>query len=282
MNDKQYNIIFSKDGVGKEGTSYNIERISPSGIATYLSCPRSFYYKYILGIDVDTNNFHLLFGTAVHKVLEEFDKNTENPLRFFTEVFNLKDLHKDAHAEYNASVALGLHMCRNYIESYDLIASAYGLKRGGIQELKFREFVKNPTTGELSSVKLSGIIDLICGKTLVDYKTAGKLWEPLTEPEKMLQSKLYSLWYYTTYGELPDKFVYPILIKDYKTSDYSNWIQFVEYTPTVEDLTLMWNIIEDVVQRIKHGYFPVGNGQTYHPKYCDCHEYEKMLFTGVA
>jgi hypothetical protein len=41
-----------------------------SKIDSYLRCPRSFFYRYILGWEIDSDNYHLIFGQAWHKGME--------------------------------------------------------------------------------------------------------------------------------------------------------------------------------------------------------------------
>jgi hypothetical protein len=49
--------------------------LDSSKLQAYLQCPRSFFYRYVLGWTSDKPNNHLVFGTAWHKALEHVINN---------------------------------------------------------------------------------------------------------------------------------------------------------------------------------------------------------------
>ena len=64
------------------------EIIDPSKIQEYMSCPRKYFYRYMLGWRYDNSNVHLVFGEAWHRAMEYLLKHdySENSI---TEAFNL-------------------------------------------------------------------------------------------------------------------------------------------------------------------------------------------------
>lgn len=53
----------------------------PSKVQEFISCPRKYFYRYVLGWEREGSNFHLVFGEAVHRAMAhllETDYSPEN------------------------------------------------------------------------------------------------------------------------------------------------------------------------------------------------------------
>ena len=55
------------------------EYLSPSSINTYYKCPRSYHYNYLLKLP-QPPSIHLVKGSVVHKVLEDFFRKFDSRL----------------------------------------------------------------------------------------------------------------------------------------------------------------------------------------------------------
>jgi hypothetical protein len=49
----------------------SFERLDPSKMIAFETCPRKFFYRYVLGWTVESANNHLIFGQAIHKAMEQ-------------------------------------------------------------------------------------------------------------------------------------------------------------------------------------------------------------------
>jgi len=57
-------------------------KLSASSINTFLSCPLKFKFRYVDRVDAPSDSPHLIYGTAVHKAIEEFHKSIWHGQRF--------------------------------------------------------------------------------------------------------------------------------------------------------------------------------------------------------
>ena len=44
--------------------------VDSSKLQTFLDCPRQYWYRYVMGWDLDRPNQHLIFGTCWHSALD--------------------------------------------------------------------------------------------------------------------------------------------------------------------------------------------------------------------
>jgi len=67
-----------------------------SKVQEYAACPRSYFFRYILGWDLETENHHLIFGQAWHKAMEVLTskgakpENIEEAFAAFGSIYNAK------------------------------------------------------------------------------------------------------------------------------------------------------------------------------------------------
>lgn len=237
-------------------------RLSPSSINTYLKCPREFYLTYIKRLPRGKSR-HLVKGTVVHDVLEEFYACYEESMearvdRLFEEVWqdNLK--------EWN-SLKLSVEETRQEREDCRRILLLHvallqikmdGLIEGGKAKNKREAFrYLSPSFKELwiedKELGLCGYIDRVDvdfnGNTKIcDYKTSKKYGLGMPEDYR-LQCGIYALLYYRDtdilpetvsinylrYGEEPSIFVTPSLVQD--TLQKVQFVRDNTYSRELED-----------------------------------------------
>lgn len=274
---KTFNLQFSDRDVGKETSSFMLDRISPSMLGTYLQCPLAFYYGSILKVQIPQENLHLLFGTAVHKAIEEMYNGNPDMEGVFAQTFNYNALDPKSQQQHSQYTLLGLDMVKNYQILQPKLDSIYHLSKGN-SEFRFKKPIINPVTGEASRIPLSGVVDRVLTDKakgrIVEYKTSKDLWSS-KETRFKTQSRLYNLWMYTEFGYISDETIYIVLLKKFKATAYDKTVQVIRYRPTKEDLAEAWEELDTVLDKIEAGMFerPLSG----HPRYCDCFKYERAL-----
>lgn len=257
----------------KNTKHFKLDRVSPSMIGCYLSCPLDFYYKYVAKVQMPFDKIHLVFGSAIHKALEDM-LVVKDPTKVFVKEFDIKKLNDGEQHLHKEYLALGKEMIINYIEKYPTLDKLYGLSKG-TPEKRVRRHLINPITGEESSVPLSGIIDKLTDNgCIIEYKTSKNKWKE-TETKFKVQFLLYNLWYYSEHNKLADKTIYLVLLKKFKRHKRDQVLQVIEASVTHDDLAEAFEEVELVIDKIHSGMFDRPTG--YHPPYCDCYKYEKLL-----
>ncbi|MBD3164129.1 Dna2/Cas4 domain-containing protein [Candidatus Woesearchaeota archaeon] len=196
---------------------------SPSSINTYRQCPRRYYYQYVLRLPTRPS-IHLLRGTIVHAVLENFfslDPSTlsNDEYRFGIRAYIQACLFKEWKNRKKELRKLGLsdpELEQYLIESQEMVIS-FADKFSDKLELKLSsgiginkafELLKPEMEQDMGNDELMirGRIDAIhrdSSRTLIlDYKTSNK---DEISPEYRLQLGIYSLMYKLNYGIMPDK-----------------------------------------------------------------------------
>ncbi|MBC8444464.1 PD-(D/E)XK nuclease family protein [Candidatus Woesearchaeota archaeon] len=192
---------------------------SPSSINTYRQCPRKYYYSYIEKIKT-LPNIHLLRGSALHKVLEDFfnidvsNVSKEN-YEFELGIIAHESFKREWETKRDELSKLGLQdaqLAFYYKESKDMLDN--WLKRFFDKLKKEEEFVSGferikPLTEVYFKSEehgLQGFIDAIEdveGKiSLIDYKTSKR--DHMSEDYR-LQLAIYALMYYEKYDKLVAK-----------------------------------------------------------------------------
>lgn len=205
------------DGRSKERFDF-----SPSALTQYLTCPRSYYYKYVAKIKAQRADNDIIsvadFGTVVHKTAE----------LLFTEVLNqgnvtpsrieacLNDkalidslIDKAFSEEDKNNITFTKSTVSNYINkllrfeksdktkvtSFDFVKAEFGDKS---QEDECETYIKNPSAGQ-HDFKIYGKIDRIdlaemangLGKCfrVIDYKTGGQ-YAPVKDMDELFNYRL--------------------------------------------------------------------------------------------
>ena len=274
---KTFNLHFSDKQLGKSNSSFMLDRISPSMVGAYLNCPLAFYYAFIAKVKIPEKNLHLLFGTAVHKAVEEMYNGNPDLTTVFRETFDIGKLDPISQKEHGQYMLLGLDMVKNYAELHPKLDKIYHLAEGN-SEFRFKKPIINPITKEATRIPVSGVVDRIVdpkGKgRIIEYKTSKDVWSP-KESRFKVQSRLYNLWLYTEFGFISEETIYIVMLKKFKTSKFDKTVQVIRYKPTIEDLAEAWEELDTILDKIEAGVF---ERPTHgHPRYCDCYKYEKAL-----
>ncbi|WP_047980644.1 PD-(D/E)XK nuclease family protein [Ornithinibacillus contaminans] len=129
---------------------------SYSRLKLYETCPRRFYYKYVLGIPENTSTSFLALGKAVHKAIESIIKGISFE-EAIIEGYSECDFHPDVSIE----------------EISKLVKNASATKNMGETEIYFRL----PLSNSPNAPEIQGYIDLVKGNRLEDWKTNWKMYD---------------------------------------------------------------------------------------------------------
>jgi len=253
---------------------------SPTKIVDYLNCPLLFYFRYILKVKIPTKQIHFIFGSGIHAAIEGIIHNAkasnddkQDVLKMFLSEYQkdkMMDEEKDLYDEY---LKLGKSMIKHYESIHPTLNNLYDLNNGK-SELFIKGHLKNPITGQLSSLPISGRIDRLTNSgRIIEYKTAKNKWKEKDVAFKA-QTLLYNLWYHTNFGKLPEETVYIILLKKEPKVGAENY-QVLTHNTTTTDLASVWEETELIFDKINANEFDRPHG--WHPPYCDCYRYAKYL-----
>jgi len=204
---------------GKGKPIIALPRLSPSSINSWNKCPREFYYNYILKAKV-VPNIHLIKGSLVHQVLENFFKEYHTDGKnwllneFVTEWVKQKlpiaqlEMPEDELLVHKKDA---FRMIMDYYTVHTRKLTAL-IEFGKAESERHAFFLLKPKFRELwvesSELKCAGYIDRVDVDyndimTLGDYKTSSKFGIGLSEDYKR-QLSIYALLYEEVKGRLPD------------------------------------------------------------------------------
>lgn len=251
-----------------------LEKFSPSMLIDYMSCPMSFYYKNIAKLKLPQQpQIHLLFGSAIHAAVENIYIN-EDPFKIFTETFDKEKLLPEEYAKYEEFVPLGHEMIKNYQAEHPMLDKLYDLNNGQ-SELYIKRKLINPLTQEVMEIPMSGRIDRMTNSgKVVEYKTSARPWQQ-NDVVYRTQTMLYNLWYHSEYQTVPEETIYIILIKQFKRTGKSKVIQVLSNHATINELASMFDEVKMILTKINNRIYEKPKG--YHPHWCDCYKFEKLL-----
>lgn len=245
--------------------------MSYSGARDYLSCPLLYWYRHHCGYILPGRPLQLVFGSALHKALEMYHTKKKDPVDIFKSEFTLDAIDSIPAKKYKEELSNGIRLLAKYLG----LAADLGLtKEITSSESKFSIPLLNPSTGEQSKFcnRMTGIVDYMKAeqKTLGDYKTSSKKYTQEMIDES-LQPTFYAYWYYMMHGELPAAFEYIVFRKNIKREP----IQILKTARTMEDITALFYLIEEIAKKIDAGLFK----RTRHEKYdfCDCKKYDEFI-----
>jgi RecB family exonuclease len=147
-----------------------MEIMDSSKIKEFLTCPRKFFYSYMLGLRSLSTNQHFVFGSALHLALEHLYKNRLNPdelpaaMKIFMDEYRTEISEEEEHQyapktpEF-AYLALDGYLkvySNSDIATYDVVATEVPIEIEIHPEM--------PT-------KLTGVLDLV-----LRSKRDGKIW----------------------------------------------------------------------------------------------------------
>jgi len=196
-----------------------IARLSPTSILTYYRCPREFYWTYVAKIKTKPN-IHLVKGSIIHKVLENFFKSYQSaPKTWLRE--NFRDEWKKNDVLIKSLELNNKELMLHKKDSFRMVMDFYSSHKRKVDALVANEkaeneqhafFLVKPKLRELyikdEELNCAGYIDRIHKDynniiTLGDYKTSSKFGIGLPEENKR-QLSLYALLYYRKEKIMPD------------------------------------------------------------------------------
>ena len=226
---------------------------SVSQIQAYLGCPLKYRFQYVDQIPRPWRPAALVFGSSVHAAVEWFHKerlagakpSAEDVLKIFDAdwfaqtlepvVFQGSETKEDLQAK-------GQAMLRLYVEE-EHSAEPVAVEEG------FELDLADPESGELLSVRLRGIMDLIeQGDTVVELKTAARAL-PAGDLERHLQLSTYALVHLLLHRRVP-KLRIDMLLKTKAPR-----LERFETTRTLQDLSWTARLIERTARAIEGGHF---------------------------
>jgi len=195
------------------------KNISPSSVNTYFKCPRSYFYNYIAKLKTKPS-IHLVKGTIVHSVLEDFFRGYKNDMeqhmltlfskRWEKSEQSIKDLEIS-----DEEIAAAKQDCLNIINEYYVSIERQMkslIQAGKAENLQHAYYLIKPKFREkkVSNEDLHclGFIDRISegydgALTLGDYKTSSKYGIGLPMDYKR-QLAIYALLYSLQEKTTPD------------------------------------------------------------------------------
>lgn len=169
-----------------------LPKLSATKIQTYMTCPTWYKYRYIQGVS-DRPNVYGLFGSAMHKAIEQWYSDGKDPHITLQE--KMSDIHWDTQFIEQASrlTAQGHSM----LDTLDLAEHI---------PVDLEKYFNLPyPNAENAICTIQGYIDVATDKYIVDWKT-GK--EKPTKLNDNIQFIIYYWAFEQLYGKAPDYVVY--------------------------------------------------------------------------
>ena len=275
-----------------------LDRISPSMLDSYETCPRLFYYRDWLKLQIDQDKIHMDYGTAIHNSIAtiylEYDNHFggawqagdfKKVLATFSQNWKQSNVSQSSY-EKVMSTNFGKEMGFNNKESLYEYMNDDGIKilesywnekenllvRHGIDlvdfEIPMRVPMVNPSNPkEQLPIPLSLRIDSETRdkKKGVDFKTSKGKYDPV-ETRRKIQGQCYC------FAKGYREFDYIILRKDLKSDDR---IEIVSLTYDEADMQAFYHRVKAILANISQRNFDRPNRG--HMGWCDCFKYEELL-----
>lgn len=257
-----------------------INRITPSMLVEYENCPRLFYYRSWLGLQLPTPKIHLKFGTAIHSIIDEmytYPNREFNEKIIFESIkskFPIESIDDKEYTEFertnkhNEMILDGVEMLKQFHQEKEILWAK------GVQpirmELPLKLDIFDPKTKQKLEVPMSLRLD---GETengnIIEFKTSSAKYD-VFETHLSNQARSYVLAQYCRTGRIPEVH-YVILIKKRKNEK----IQHLHLHYDEADLLAFYSKIGSMLEQIKNREFNIpARG---HMNYCDCIKINKIL-----
>lgn len=255
-----------------------LDRITPSGLMMYKSCPKAFYYVVWLGLKLPQSTVHLDFGTAIHEAIDvmyggrnskglwDDDSSAYKALDVLKQKFTRESCESDQ--QFIEMLEDGILIVREYWSEKEILLSQ------GFNPIQFeipgKEIMVNPETKEPLPVPLSYRLDAILADHGVgEFKTSSTAYDPF-EVRARPQSLCYVWAYYQKYGVIP-RLHYVVMRKKLK----KNKIQHLKFKYEMADILAFDAEVRSILEKIKNKEF--SRPMKGHPRYCDCEKFEAAL-----
>lgn len=281
-----------------------MEKISPSALDCYESCPKLFYYQNWLGLKLDEDKLHMDFGNAIHESIghihrlydtnfgggwvgqifadvEEFfshqwtiSKIPDHTFHKYMETKkgkesgfkNKKELHQYFYDD-------GVAILQSYWDNKEVLLTQHGHDWSEF-EIMMKQEMRNPLDQtEKLPIPLSLRIDARNrAKTKMgDFKTSGSKYDPV-ETRKKIQGQCYVFADFMQTGKLIGDFDYVVLRKGLKSI---NRVEVVPLHYDLMDMEIFYQRVKSILHKIANREFerPIIG----HAGFCQCKKYDEAL-----
>lgn len=195
-----------------------MEALRQSSVKTWLQCRALFYGRYILGLDLDSTDPNLEYGTLFHQNVERYHLGGPYDAELI--------------AAYTEQVPVNGHAHRQWLE------------------LPFNFCPRHPVTGQELDIPFTGTIDRVVEHiSLYDLKTSRTSWSQKRADED-IQATAYAYYWWQEKGELLP-FTFVIVRKDWKPTSRFAPLQMVTTTRTEADFAQFFNLLCTIGREIK-------------------------------
>lgn len=182
-----------------------LQTISASKLKIFKTCQRQYYYKYVLHPDKRPDaeyGLSALLGSSIHKAIECYYRNGDEPLLVFQEQF------AGTYAQWidEGRIVKGEEWFTKSLSDGKSMLRKFEWGKWKPKELEYRFTLPFPNK-TVPLCNINGYIDFIdkCGNGIViDFKTSNKMpksWELDNDPQFII----YAWAYLQIYGVMPDK-----------------------------------------------------------------------------
>ena len=249
-----------------------LRNFSPSKFIEYKECPKAFYYKHIAKIQLPEKKIHLLFGEAFHKAFDDLldDKTLLESKKEFSSIFAIDKLANEEKPNHQKLFEIGLMMLDKINNEIPILNLKYGIKNNCLNEQWLECILEDPFTKEKLTLPIKGKADKIVNdEDIWEVKTSSGKWNE-NDIKYKWQTMFYGWTYFILKGRHPKNIRYLIVTKQ-KTPQ----IQILEANYTLDDYSKLFTECKNIINKIELGIYD--KTEEWHPKYCSCYEYEKLL-----
>jgi hypothetical protein len=217
-----------------------IKTISASAFSTHETCPLQYKYNYIYHLEQLPNEAFEI-GTLYHKCLEDYYNGIPKEII-------LDELKKKIIVNKTDTEIKKFGLIRKMFEKYLL----YPIE-GETIKTEYRFKIQMPNI----DIPVTGVIDRITSKGIIDYKTSSYDYEPL-ELNNNIQIDIYSYIRWKETGTLPEVIFH---INNKKKADRDDYVpQVIKIKRTEQDMKNLEEKIFTKVAIIKEGNFEPNPG----------------------
>lgn len=239
-----------------------LKYISYSRLKLYDTCPRCFYWQYVLGYKTLKDPIYFVFGKAVHTALAQFYSNERyrihpmstptapaDPIEMFKDEMRkgYVNVSESNRKSLDQSVYIGIKLLDNFMKSKERMF----VDPEGIEHEYFIDF-QNPVTKEMAGVKFKGYIDLFSyDDWIVEHKTSVSEWKQ-ERADKEFQASAYALAFYLLKGKMPRGIVYQIFVKQVTRPRVQTIITYRD----MKDMVQFYEWGSDIISKVRQGIYP--------------------------
>jgi putative RecB family exonuclease len=230
--------------------------LTPSKLVSYIQCPKRFSFQYIERVPETTVSSAVVFGKAMHTVLEIFHRAaaargivcTQMLMRCFTIEFESEVSKREVVIYRPQETFVRLQREANGLlhayRSAGLIATITGVEQA------FEAPSPLNVAGETVPTWLRGRMDLVlAGDTIVEFKTSMRQTD-IQSLENNIQLLAYAAAYRSLHGVTPAIRVITFVRGETPLVDFHSVI------PSEMQLDRFWDVLEDVRSKIESGWYP--------------------------